>query len=305
MNITMNIIYKNKKKGKYPDLLDASTGLRKARRLFRRNRLHESEQLILRLKHHGYNSHKIEFLLARVYDKISLLTSEIEYEIKAGESYNEIINYSSKKRLVKKAERLKEKMLKRISRLNDTEHRAHHKADQFIKKEPQSPKAWFILGANFSAFKDPHFVINAFENAVSLHKNYIQALFRIGYIYQFNLNDPGTAMKYYLRLIKIPPYEDPMEPESANVRTILDACNELTEIYASMDKYEKVLSVYDHVIKIYRTYNDICTPHNIKKTLTATRSAAVKLDRYRALLNYSRVNHHIEFEALLAELGII
>jgi tetratricopeptide (TPR) repeat protein len=299
------MISKNKKKSKYPDLLDPAAGLRKARRLFRRNRLHEAEQLILKLKHHGYGSDETEFLLARVYDKISILTSDIEYEMKAGESYDEIIDYSQKKRLVKKAQRLKEKMLKRISLLNDPEHRAHHKADQFIKQEPQSPKAWFMLGANFSAYKDPHFVINAFENAVSLHKNYIQALFRIGYIYQFNLNNPGTAMKYYLRLIKIPPYEDPMEPESANVRTILDACNELTELYVSMNKYEKVLSVYDHVLKIYRTYNDICTPYDIKKTLAATWSAAMKLDRYRALLNYSRKNHHIEFESLLNELGII
>lgn len=301
----MNIIFKNKKAAKYPNLIDPSASLRRSRRLFRRNRLHEAEILILKMKHHGYDSNELEMLLARVYDKMSFLTSEIEYEVKARESYNEIINYCKKKKLVKKAVKLKEKMLKRIARLDDSDHRAQHKADEFLKNEPQSPKSWFILGANFSAYKDPEFVINAFQKAVNLHENYIQALFRIGYIYQYNLNDAAAAMKYYLRLIKIPPYEDTIEPESANVRTILDACNELTEIYSSMGKYEKILSVYDHVIKIYLTYTDIYTPHNIKKTLTGTRSAALKLNRYPALLKYSRDNHGIDFEALLSELGII
>ncbi|HPS58503.1 MAG TPA: hypothetical protein PK514_10395 [Spirochaetota bacterium] len=301
----MNIIFKKKKGAKSCNPIDPSAAFRRARRLFRRNRLHESETLILKLKHHGYDSHELELLLARVYDKMSFLTSEVEYEVKAEESYNEIIDYCRKKKLVKKAGKLKNRMLNRIALLDDSEHRAHHKADEFSKNEPQSPKAWFILGANFSAFKDPKFVINAFENAVTLHENYIQALFRIGYIYQYNLNDSAKAMSYYLRLIRIPPYEDTMEPESANVRTILDACNELTEIYSAMGKYEKILSVYDHVIKIYRTYADICTPHNIKKTLTSTRSAALKLNRYPALLRYSRENHRIEFEELLAELGII
>ena len=301
----MNIIFKNKKVTRYPDLINPSTDFRRAKSLFRRNKLHESEKLILKMKHHGYDSNELELLLARVYDKMSFLTSEIEYEVKAEESYNEIINYCKKKKLVKRAARFKEKMLKRIACLDDSDHRAHSKADEFSRNEPQSPKSWFILGANFAAYKDPKFVINAFEKAVSLHENYIQALFRIGYIYQYNLNDAASAMKYYLRLIKIPPYEDTIEPESANVRTILDACNELTEIYSSMGKYEKILSVYDHVIKIYRTYTDICTPHNIKKTLTSTRSAALKLNRYPALIKYSRENHRVEFEELLAELGII
>ncbi len=301
----MNIIFKNKKNAKCFEPIDPESAFRHAKRLFRRNRLHESEKIILKLKHHGYYSHELELLLARVYDKMSFLTSEIEYEVKAEESYNEIIHYSGKKKFVKQASRFKGKMIDRISRLDDREHKAHHKAVEFTKKEPQSPKAWFILGANFSAYKDPAFVISAFENAVSLHDKYIQALFRIGYIYQYNLNDTAKAMKYYLRLIKIPPYEDTMEPESANVRTILEACNELTDIYSSMGKYEKILSVYDHVIGIYRTYNDICTPHSIKKTLSATRSAAEKLNRYTALLKYSRENHRIELEGLLEELGII
>lgn len=301
----MNIIFKNKKPDKYPNLIDPSAAFRRARSLFRRNMLHESEKIILKLKHHGYDSHELELLLARVYDKMAFLTSEIEYEVKAEESYREIINYSAKKKLVKRAGKLNEKMKKRIARLDDNEHRAHHKADEFSRNEPQSPKAWFILGANFSAYKDPLFVINAFEKAVELHENYIQALFRIAYIYHHNLNNTTAAAKYYLRLIKIPPYADTIEPESANVRTILDACNELTEIYSSSGKYEKILSVYDHVIKIYRTYTDICTPHNIKKTLAGTRSAALKLNRYPALLKYSREHHNIELEELLAELGII
>ena len=236
---------------------------------------------------------------------MAFLTSEIEYEVKAKDSYNEIICYSKKKKLVKQALRLMKKMETRIALLDDSDHRAHHKADEFSKKEPQSPKAWFMLGANFSTYKDPKFVINAYENAVALHENYIQALSRIGYIYQYNLNDLKSAMRYYLRLIKIPPYMDTIEPENANLRTILEACNELTDIYSSMNKNEKILSVYDHAIKIYKTYSDICTPYNIKKTLFNTHQASSALNSYEALLRYSRDNYSVNLEEMLAQLGII
>ena len=85
-----------------------------------------------------------------------------------------------------------------------------------------SPKAWFMLGANFSVRKDPLFVINAFNNAIALNDKYISALFRLGYVYQYNMNDKNAALSLYLKVIKIPPYEDNIESESTNVKTILE-----------------------------------------------------------------------------------
>lgn len=300
----MNIISR-KKSRKKTDIFDPGVMLRKARRLFRKNKLHESENILLKLKHHGYNTPEIELLLARVYDKLAFLTSEIEFELKAKEAYNEIIQYCPRKRYVKRAGKLLENMKARVALLNDNEHRAHFKAGEYARNEPRSPKAWFILGANFSTQKDPGFVIDAYMKAVSLHENYILALYRIGYIYQYNLADYDSALKYYHRLVKIPPYEDSIEPESVNVKTILEACNEMTEIYCSMDKCAKILSVFDHTIKIYRTYSDICTPHNIKRTIINTRYAAMTLNKYSALVKYCSEHHKTDFEAILDELGMM
>jgi len=301
----MNIISLVKSGRKKVEVLDPGSQFRKALRLFRRNRLHESENILLKLKHHGYSTPQIDLLLARVYDRLAFLTSEIEFEDKARNAYNDIINYSKRKRYVKRAGLLLKKLEKRIEVLDDNEHRARFKAGEFKRKEPNSPKAWFILGANFSARKDPQFVIRAYENALSLHKNYIAALFRIAYIYQYNLNDYDSALTYYHRLVKIPPYEDTFEPESANVKTILETCNEMSGIYCALGRNDRVLSVFDLAMDIYRTYGDICSPHNIKKILCNTRQAAISLNKYQPLLKYCRERFGADFEGMLKELGII
>ncbi len=300
----MNIIRRNSCTT-YPNIFDPDVMFRKAKRLFRKNRLHDAEALLLKLIHHGYTTPAISLLLARVYDRLAFITSEIEFEEKAKDAYREIIQYCNRKKFVRKANILLEKLVSRIARLDDSEHRAHTKAEEYMKNEPSSPKAWFILGANFSTRKDPGFVINAYMNAVALHENYILALFRIGYIYQYNLRDEESAIRFYMKVLKIPPYEDEMESESVNVRTILEACNELTEIYMNINNGRKIISVFDHAMKLYRAYGDICTPHNIKKTIANTRHSAMEMNSYRALLKHCSDNYQIDFEAMLSELGMM
>jgi hypothetical protein len=53
-----------------------------------------------------------------------------------------------------------------------------------------------MLGANFPVRKDPMFVINAYKNAVRLNEHYILAMFRIGYLYQYYLQDNETAKAF-------------------------------------------------------------------------------------------------------------
>ncbi len=278
--------------------------LRKAKKLFRKNRLHESISILTKLKHHGFNTDEINLFIARAYDRLAFLTSEVEHEETAIEKYDEIIRYTGSRRYRKRAIKLRNRITDRISSLNESEKKACNRADEMMCNLPKSPKAWFMLGANFPVRKDPVFVINAYINAVKLNENYILALFRIGYLYHYYLKDPDTAAGFYLRLIKIPPYEDTIEPEAVNVKTLLEGCSELSDIYLQRNNMEKIISVFDHAMNIYRTYPDICSPHDIKRIIKNSHRAALSLDKLPALKKHVSSRYNIDLDMIFNELGI-
>ncbi len=285
--------------------LNFKRSLRQARSLYRKNRLHEALTILNRLRHHGYDEPELMLLTAQVYDRLTFLTSEAEYEEFTMETYNEIIRYSSHKSYIKKAVKLQNNFVKRISALNEDEYKARSKAEELKNSKTLSPKAWFMLGANFSVRKDPLFVINAFNNAIMLNDKYISALYRLGYIYQYNLNDKKSALSLYLKVIKIHPYEDTIDSESTNVKTILEACTEISEIYSSDEQYKKVISIFDHSFKIFMAYADICAIHNIKKIISNAYTASRELDNLSALKKHVKVNFGYELDTILDELRII
>lgn len=286
-------------------VIDHRKLMRRARSLFRKNRLHESVTILMKLKHHGYNNDEVNLLLARAYDRLAYLTSEVEYEETALEKYDELIRYTGSRRYRKRATKLRNSFIKRISSLNESEQKACSRAEEMKSRLPKSPKSWFMLGANFPVRKDPMFVINAYKNAVSLNENYILALFRIGYLYHYYIQDPDTAKSYYLRMIKIPPYEDKVEPEALNVKTILEGCNELSDIYLQKGSMEKVISVFDHALNIYRTYSDICSPHDIKRIAKNCHQASLSLDNLTALKKHIHSRFSMDLDSFLSDLGII
>lgn len=286
-------------------VIDHRKLLRRAKTLFRKNRLHESINILIKLKHHGYNNDDVNLLLARAYDRLAYLTSEAEYEDTALEKYEELIRYTGSRRYRKRAIKLRNSFTKRISSLNESEQKACSRAVEMKSHLPKSPKAWFMLGANFPIRKDPMFVINAYKNAVRLDKNYILALFRIGYLYHYYLQDPETSKGFYLRMIKIPPYEDSVEPEAINVKTILEGCNELSDIYLLSGDMKKVISVFDHALNIYKTYADLCSPHDIKRITKNCYQAALSLDNLPALKKHILSRFSIDLDSVLSELGII
>jgi len=285
--------------------LDYKQNIKQAKRLFRKNLLHDSLSIISKLKHHGYNDPELLLFMAKVCEKLTLLTSDIEFESMTVEAYNEIIKYSNSKRYIKKADKLQKLFIKKISPAEEHSNKAQSKAKELKFNETKSPKAWFMLGANFSVRQNPQFVISAYSNAVKLNEKYISALYRIGYVYQYNLNDKISALSYYLKAIKIQPHEDNIETESTNVKVIIEACTETSLIYLSERKYNKVISVFDHAFKLFVLYSEICTLHDIKRIISNTYSASQKLKNIPALRNHLKVNFGYELDALLNELGII
>jgi tetratricopeptide (TPR) repeat protein len=291
---------------KYNDIgMNFSRNLKLAKRFYRKNRLHDALSVLLKLKHHGYEYPEVILLIAKVYDRLFYLTSEADYEVLAVDTYNEIIRYSPSRRYIRKAVKLQKNFFRRLSALNENEYRAQTKAEEFRYNTPQSPKAWYMLGANFPVRKDPYFVINAFSNALKLNDKYISALYRIGYIYQYNLNDSRSALGYYLKAIKIPPYQDNIESESTNVKIILEACCEIGGLYTAEEKYKKVISVFDHAFKIYMAYTDICSLQSIKKLLNDAYIASVKLGKLPAFEKHIMTNYGYELDMMLDEVGIV
>lgn len=285
--------------------INFNRSMRLAKRLFRKNRLHDALSILLTLKHHGYEYPEVILLTAKVYDRLYYLTSEADYEIMADETYNEIIKYSPSRRYARKAIKLRNNFIKRISTLNENECKAQVKAEEYKYNRPHSPKAWYMLGANFSVRKDPYFVINALTNAIRLNDKYISAFYRLGYVYQYNLNDCKSALNCYLKVIKIPPYEDTIESESTNVKIILEACNEIGKIYTSEGRYKKVISVFDHAFKIYMAYSDICSLLSIKKLINDAYIASVKLGQLSAFEKHIKTNFAHDLEMLLDELCLV
>lgn len=290
---------------KWITVVDHRKLLRRAKFLFRKNRLHEAINILVKLKHHGYDTDKVNLLIARSYDRLAYLTSEVEYEDTTLEKYEELIRYTGSRRYRRRAVKLRNSFSKRISSLNESERNACSRAEEMKSNLPRSPKAWFMLGANFPVRKDPMFVIEAYKNAVRLNENYILAIFRIGYLYHHYIQDLETAREFYLKLIKIPPYEDTVEPEAVNVKTILEGCNELSEIYFQRGDLKKVISVFDHALKLYRTYTDICSQHDIKRIAKNSYQAALSLDKLDSLKKHVMSRFNIDLDSELRELGII
>jgi len=295
----MNLINNHNKIG-----LNYKRSFRQAKRFYKKNRLHEALSILTSLKHHGYGEAELLLLTAQVYDRLTFLTSEAEYEEMTMETYNEVIKYSRSKRYIKKAVKLQNLFVKRISTLSENEQKAQTKAEEFKKNRNLSPKAWYMLGANFSVRKDPLFVINAYSNAVKLNDKYIAALYRLGYVHQYNLNDTVSALSYYLKAVKINPYEDDIESETTNIKTILEACTEISGIYTSDENYKKVISVFDHAFKIYTAYGDICTLNSIKKIISNAYTASKNLNNVSALKKHMMTNFGYDLDAILEELHI-
>lgn len=284
---------------------DYKKSFKLARKLYKKNRLHESITILKQLKHHGYDLPLTSLTLAMAYDKVAYLSEDKEYEDMALEEYSEIINYSDSKKYRKKAIKLQNSLAKRISILNEIEYKAHEKARELEALSPRSAKSWFMLGANFAVRKDPLFVINSFENAIELKPDYILALYRLGYVYHHNLNDTENALKYYLKVIKIDPFEDTTESESNNVKAIIETCNELSDIYMQKKQLNKVLSVCDYTLKFHQKYSDLYSSEGIKNIMENSYKAARRLQKEDALKKYILNKYKLDFESLLIELRIV
>ena len=156
-----------------------------------------------------------------------------------------------------------------------------------------------MLGSNFNIRKNVDFVISAYKNAVDLDPNYMLALFRLGYIYQFNKNDENRALKYYVRLVKLNPEDDLTESETTNARSLLNGCNQLGKIYFRKKEYRKIVAVFNHALKIRDEYLPISTLSSIRDLIYLADISATHINLKNKLNNHIKSNYYLSFSHLL------
>ncbi len=300
MTEKMNGLKEIKKK----KIFSRKEALKSYKKFVKKNKLHAAEEILLRLIHHGYGDSHVQFLLASTYDRLAYLTGDDDFEDRAMNIYDEIIRYGKSWRYRRKAKKSMNILAERISRLNQVELKAVEKAREFASSNFTSPKAWFVLGANFSIRKDPFFVLNAYKNAVKLAPNYIAALFRVAYIYQHNLRDYDSALSYYLRLIKVDPVDSDFDSSGENIKMILEAYNEMSQIYLRKKEFGKVISVLDRALPVYRSYIDQVNQGFIKTILFNAIKASDKINKTNAMKSHFIEKQGIDLDSLLIELRI-
>ncbi len=222
---------------------------RSARKWYKENKLHESKSALRYLLNRQYAPFRVKVLLARCYERLSFLLKDIEYEDLAREIYEDIIA-TARRRHRRKVTGEYNRLMNRIYELNENEYRAFIKARQLHTEQAPTPKKWLLLGSNFNIRKDVDFVINAYRNAIEIDPNYIMALYRLGYVYQFNKGNVQSAIPCYVRLVKLNPAEDHNESETDNARCVLDGCNQLGKIYFHRKEYRKVIALFNQALRI-------------------------------------------------------
>lgn len=262
-----------------------------AQKYYYRDYLDEAEYLLNTLINSGNAALEVKWLLAKVIDRIALMTDNEEYEDMAIKAYKELLNLNTKKRIHKKIQKEFNTVQERIHKYGEEEYKALEKASRLEKKTKLSPKSWFMLGSNFNIRKDPEFVINAYKNAINMDPKYMPALFRLGYIYQYTKDDDATALFYYIRLVKLNPEDDAYESETTNAKCILDACNNLVKIYYKQKEYKKVLYLLNRALTVQTKYLPPSMLSSVKQLILISREAAIELGNLYKL-NIYLTNHY-------------
>ena len=270
-----------------------------SRFLYRKNKLHESVNALKYLIRRGYSRPDVMFLLALCYDRISFLLKDIEYEDLAKETYEDLLQTCEKKRKRRNIMKEYNIFINRIYEFNEGEYNAYRKASQLKGDDMKTPKAWLLLGSNFNIRKDVDFVISSFQNAIVLDPNYMLALFRLGYVYQFNKNDENMALQYYVRLVKLNPGDDSNESETTNARCILEGCNQLGKIYFRKREYRKVVAVFNHALNVQNEYLQSSTLSLIRDLIYLADISANHINLKDKLDTHIKRNYYVSFNHLL------
>jgi tetratricopeptide (TPR) repeat protein len=267
--------------------------------LYKKNKLFESVSALKFLIKRGYRNTDVRLQLARCYDRISFLLGDIEYEDLARETYEDILRTPLRRLKRRKILKCYNSLINRIYELHENEYNAFRKALQLKVENIKNPKIWMQLGANFNIRKNVDFVINAYQHALDLDPNYILALFRLGYIYQYNKNEEERALNYYTRLVKLHPEEDCNQSETSNARCILAGCNQLGKIYFEKKEYRKVVAVFNHALQIQDEYLAFSSLSSIRNLIYLADISATHINLRGTLDVYMKSRYYLSLNHLL------
>ncbi len=105
----------------------------------------------------------------------------------------------------------------------------------------KSSKAWLILASNYDVSNNPNLAIKFLKHAVWSNPNCITAFYKLGYIYEKNLNKIDAAIYYYKKTVLLSPEDDRFEGVKINAQYIQMACRQLGLILYERGNYKPVL----------------------------------------------------------------
>lgn len=287
---------------RYYELSDRQM-MKRARKLYKKNKLHEALGLLTALQKKGAASPEVSYLLALNHDRMAFLMNDLEHEETAKQLYEKLLRSRLgffQKRRVEKAYR---RLLNRIQEFTETEYRAVHKASEMKERTVRTPKAWVLLGSNFNIRKDVDFVINAYRSAVEMDPNYILALFRLAYVYQFNKQDEREAMRCYIRLVKLDPAGDSNESETTNARCILEACNHLSLMFYRRSEYRKVVALFNRALEVQNDYLPISSLTLVKDLIYLAGLSAERANLREQMEGHMQERYELSFAQVVTSYG--
>jgi tetratricopeptide (TPR) repeat protein len=219
----------------YLTLLDAIGKYDKIITLFEKGRLNN-------------NHPKVIEIVAKAYIKEGLHNHIDEYLFKAKYIIGESIY---------KVEKNKKKLLKLYKKSDyifeesvTPQKKMELKAQLLIEKNTKSSKPWVILSSNYDVSEDPNSAIHFLKNAVWKNSKCIVAYYKLGYIYENNLNKIDASIYYYKKAVLLQPGDDKFEGVQENARYIQLACKQLAMIMYNQSKYKPAMLLLEKAIPL-------------------------------------------------------
>ncbi|MFW5799833.1 MAG: tetratricopeptide repeat protein, partial [Spirochaetota bacterium] len=127
------------------------------------------------------------------------------------------------------------------------------KAQYLTNKDVKSSKAWLILSSNYDVSQNPNLAINFLKNAVWVNPKCITAYYKLGYIYENNLDKYDAAIYYYKKAVLLNPEDDVYEGRQTNARYIQLACRQLANLMYKNKNYKAVMLLLEKAIPYSET----------------------------------------------------
>jgi len=206
---------------------------------------------------------KVVEIVAKSYLKEGIRNNIDDYLFKARVIIGDILSkpINDKKKLIK----LYEKANFLFESITPQQKKMEFKAQLLSKKDINNSKPWLILFSNYDVSENPNSAILFLKNAIWKNPNCISAYYKLGYIFEKNLNKIDASIYYYKKAVLLNPNDDKCEGIQTNARYIQMACKQLAGIMFTKENYKAVILLLEKALPLSNVAG--CNSHELIKDL--------------------------------------